>query len=227
MKKDIVKIAIETVPNGYRLQVNGENFMYLTETDLLAGFISHVGLQKNGAMERGTILSGLFYAMLGDEYAEAVTTLKQRVGLLSTNYELTLQKMEDSIRYVNSAMAQIDGMKKKVEFLKSEVDGLAADHTSNCEEIKKAEAKLKDIDKLNDKVKKALTESSSIIDGLNKAKKEIDQHKSGKDAKEKKADDKKAKESEAIKKQSSSRKKNDEAILKEIEEQAKNNPNLK
>ena len=68
-KKELKKILLKTVPNGYSLTVEGTECMYFNETDMLAGFLTHVGLCETANMDRGTILSTLFSAMLGEAYA--------------------------------------------------------------------------------------------------------------------------------------------------------------
>ena len=85
-KKEKLTLSLQTVPYGYVLKVEDQEFMYFNEVDLLAGFLSHVGMGETSPMEKGTILSSLFTAMMGDAYADAVTTLKQRVGLLTSQY---------------------------------------------------------------------------------------------------------------------------------------------
>lgn len=79
MAKTMMEISIVTHPNGYGLTVNGVKYMYFNEADLLAGFIAHVGMQETKPMEKGTILSMILHMMLGQEYAESVDTLKNRI----------------------------------------------------------------------------------------------------------------------------------------------------
>ena len=89
-ERNLMKISLRTVSNGYTLTVDESEFMYFNEVDLLAGFMAHVGLSETGYMDKGAILNTLFSAMMGSAYADSVTTLKQRVGLLSSQYDITI-----------------------------------------------------------------------------------------------------------------------------------------
>ena len=52
MKKEQLKIAIETVPNGYTLTVNGVGYMYYDVDSLIDGFVCRVGMEKKEFMEK-------------------------------------------------------------------------------------------------------------------------------------------------------------------------------
>lgn len=41
-----LRVKVETLPNGYALTVNGEEYMYFNGRELLAGMFYHVGLEK-------------------------------------------------------------------------------------------------------------------------------------------------------------------------------------
>ena len=116
-KKDLSKIKLSTLPNGYALTIDDKEYMYFNEIDLLAGFMGHVGMREVDYADRGTILSSLMSAMLGDTFTDAVATLKQRVSLLSGKYETTMAKMDDAIAYVNNAQNQIDRLEKDIKNL--------------------------------------------------------------------------------------------------------------
>jgi chromosome segregation ATPase len=122
-KKNLPKIKVSMIPNGYALTVEDQEYMYFNEIDLLAGFMGHVGMREVDYADRGTILSSLMSAMLGDTFTDAVATLKQRVSLLSGKYEATMAKMDDAIAYVNSAQNQIERLEKDIQNLQ---DGFKA-----------------------------------------------------------------------------------------------------
>ena len=122
-KKNLRKISLNPLPNGYALTVEGKEYMYFNEIDLTAGFLGHVGMREVDYADRGTILSSLMSAMLGDTFTDAVATLKQRVSLLSGKYETTMAKMDDAIAYVNNAQNQIERLEKDIKNLQ---DGFKA-----------------------------------------------------------------------------------------------------
>lgn len=230
MSKELNKISVQTLPNGYGLEVNGEKYMYFNEVDLLAGFMAHVGLQDNKYMERGTILSCLFSAMMGDAYANAVTTLKQRVGLLTSKYEGTLEQMDRSIEYANQAEKTIAGLTTEVERLREQVKALSSEQKTSKESVDQANRVVTSLLKKSDEVMTSLANSATIMKAIEDTKKvgKGDKSKKGEKKGEEPAETPAADEGTATgKKGKGGRKKNDEAVLRQIEEQAKNNHDIK
>ena len=54
-KKQLTKVSVQTLPNGYSLDVDGKGYMYFTLQELLEGIFVHVGLHKLDWLERDTI----------------------------------------------------------------------------------------------------------------------------------------------------------------------------
>lgn len=54
-KKQLTKISVHTLQNGYSLDVDGKGYMYFTLQELLDGFFVHVGLHKLDWLDRDTI----------------------------------------------------------------------------------------------------------------------------------------------------------------------------
>ncbi len=152
--KEKLNLLLQTVPNGYTLKVDDQEFMYYNEVDLLAGFLTHVGMSYNTPMDKGTILSSLFSAMLGDAYADAVTTLKQRVGLLTTQYTTTISRMDDAINFVTNAEKQISGLAKRIKTTEEAMKATELLHTQNKKEVGETNARLTMIETRVDELKK-------------------------------------------------------------------------
>lgn len=224
MAKNLLKLDVKTLPNGYSLSVEGENYMYFDLTDLLAGFICHVGLQESKPMDKGTILSGLFSAMMGEEYANAVTTLKERVRMLSSRYETTLERMDDSIAYVTAAGKQIDSMKANIEDLDGKIATVQKLQQTVEESVKDAEKKVGNIDKKSEKVLEQLANSATIMKAIEETKKT---KKGEKTAEDDGGSSDPVEGTADVKKTKGSRKKNDEAVIRQLEKKAKKNPNIK
>ena len=238
MPKGLLKIKVETLPNGYSLEVNDESYMYFNEVDLLAGIMSHVGLHQSKPMEQGSILSGLFSVMMGEEYANAVTTLKQRVGLLSSRYETTLEKMDSSVEYVTSASKQIDGFKYQLEKLSDVIKGINEYTEEVKAAVKKAEHKVSELNQKSKKVEESLANSATIMKAIketgSKNKKNDsdpspeDNQQGGSSAGEETAAQKEPdKLSEVPSKRKGARGLRDEKIIEAIRKRAESNPNLK
>ena len=229
--KDAIQVSVQTHPNGYGMEVNGEKFMYFNEVELMAGFMSHVGLGETKSMEKGTILSMLMAAMLGDAYTDAVTTLKQRVGLLTSQYTTTIERMDKAIEYVNQAENTINGLVKRIEDIDQKLKGTEADHANNKKVVEEAKKKLADIEKKADDVYNSLANSATILKAMEDAGKATDgkkgkkTDKDGGDKPSKSTADKTSETTDkpAKGKGKTSRQERDEALMKKLQD----NPNIK
>lgn len=243
-KKELKKILLKNVPNGYSLTVEGTECMYFNETDMLAGFLTHVGLCETANMDRGTILSTLFSAMLGEAYATDVSTLKQRVGLLTSQYNTTIERMDKAIEYVTQAEKTISGLINRIEQIEVQLKATEADHAKNKKVVDETSTKLADIQRRSEQTLNSLANTATILKSLeesaesakgNKASKkgdagDEDGKQPSKSKGKKAAKDKDAEcdgSIEKVKGKSSGRKRNDEAILNAIKAQAEKNPNIK
>jgi cysteinyl-tRNA synthetase len=158
--KDSMQIKVQTLPNGYALTVNGEEFMYFDPVTLLAGFMAHVGLGNSREMEKGSILSVLMSAMMGTAYSDAVETLKQRVAMLSGRYESMIERMDDAVKYVNSAHTQIETMRKTLEQQQNELLGYQ-------QEVLKTKQNNEEMQKRQEVVMDMISNSSTLLKAFN------------------------------------------------------------
>ena len=215
--KDTMEIQVLTHPNGYSLKVNQSEFMYFNLVDLMAGFMAHVGLGESETMDRGTCLSSLMAAMLGDAYTESVTTLKQRVGLLTNQYNTTIERMDKAIEFVAQAEKTITGLLKRLDDLEFQIKGTESEHANNKKVVDGLYKKLSEMDKKSDTIANQLANSATIMKAIEETKKK------GKKT-DKEGCDKPSKSVEVDgKPEKTTRQKRDEAILKKAEE----NPNIK
>jgi len=217
-KKNLQKIKVSTLPNGYALTVEDQEYMYFNEIDLLAGFMGHVGMREVDYADRGTILSSLMSAMLGETFTNAVATLKQRVSLLSGKYETTMAKMDDAIVYVNNAQNQIERLEKDIKNLQ---DGFREALNENNKLKSDTASAFTMINEIQKKCDKAQNELVNIVTVMKSKGEACEGHEPGKsgDADEKSADDGKQKGKRL------SRKDADAKIINAISK--KNNPNIK
>ena len=229
-EENFTRISLQTVPNGYTLMVNDTECMYFNKTDLLAGFLAHVGLQESKNIDNGSILSMLFSAMMGQEYADNVTLLKQRVGLLTSQYQTTIDRMDKAIEYATKAETTISGMMNRLSIIEEKIKGTEQDHAQNKKVVDETAKKLADIKKEADKVNDSLANSATILKAMEEAGDAAKSKKEKAGKKDKKADKNELPatvDEEPKKKGRGGRKKGDAAILKELEKQAKANPNIK
>lgn len=226
-KKEKTMISLQTVTNGYTLNVDGNEFMYYTEIDLLAGFLAHVGIGETTPMEKGTILSSLFSAMLGGAYADAVTTLKQRVALLTSQYTTTIDRMDKAIDYVTQAEKQIDGMTNRIKALEDSLKATDMTNATTKKTVNEANArmtmiigKVSDIEKRAEKVYDKLTDILTTKQTIENLKKEQATEEGVEPSKSKSKSEKPDDDGKKIRK---SRKERDQEIL----EKAKGNKDIK
>ena len=223
-KKNLAKINLSTLPNGYALTVDDQEYMYFNEIDLMAGFMGHVGMREVDYADRGTILSSLMSAMLGDTFTDAVATLKQRVSLLSGKYETTMAKMDDAIVYVNNAQNQIYRLGKDIQNLQ---DGFIAALNDNNKLKSETSSAFTMINEIQKKCDKAQNELANIMTVM-KSKGEADE---GQDAPDKSGEavERSAEPADNGKPKGKkvSRKDKNAKIIEAIENKAKKNQNVK
>ena len=226
-KKEKMAISLQTLPNGYALTIDGEELMYFNEIDLLSGFLAHVGLGDAHPMEKGTILSSLFAAMMGSAYTDAVTTLKQRVALLTTQYNTNIDRMDSAIEYVNQSEKQIEGYKNRIKALEESIKSVDEIYASNKRGVTETNnrltlimTKVSELEKRSDKIFDKLTDILSAQQTIEDAKKKTSKDKSPDEGSEPSKSEKAADDGKKTRK---SRKERDLEIL----EKAKGNKDIK
>lgn len=121
-KKVFKKIVVMTHPNGYSLNIEGEEFMYFNELDLLLGFLSHVGTGNTNDMEKSDLINALFNMMLGQKYTQDVDKLKMTVNRLESRYTDVTAKMQRELEKVKEANERHEKLTKRTEELTKLVD---------------------------------------------------------------------------------------------------------
>lgn len=219
-KKNLPKIKVSTLPNGYALTVEDQEYMYFNEIDLLAGFMGHVGMREVDYADRGTILSSLMSAMLGETFTNAVATLKQRVSLLSGKYETTMAKMDDAIVYVNNAQNQIERLEKDIKSLQ---DGFKAALNENNKLKSDTASAFNMINEIQKKCDETQNELANIMTVM----KFKDEANEGQDVPDKSGDaDGQTANDDKPKGKKVSRKDKNSKIIEAIEKKAKKNQNI-
>lgn len=220
-KKNLSKINLSTLPNGYALTVDGKEYMYFNEIDLMAGFMGHVGMREVDYADRGTILSSLMSAMLGDTFTDAVATLKQRVSLLSGKYETTMAKMDDAIAYVNNAQNQIERLEKDIKSLQDGFKAALNENNKLKSDTASAFNMINEIQKKCDEAQNELSNIATFIKSKGEADEGQDVHDKSGDANGQTANDDKPKGKKV------SRKDKNTKVIEAIEKKAKKNQNIK
>ena len=90
-KQELIAIQVKTLPNGYSLDLEKENFMYYSPMTLLEGMFVHVGMNREGAMTKEEIKALIESVKNGG----IVTKLQAEVNVLKdTIVELRKQVRE-------------------------------------------------------------------------------------------------------------------------------------
>ena len=102
-KQELIDIKVKTLPNGYSVDLEKENFMYYSPMALLEGLFVHVGMNREGAMTK-----------------EEIKTLIEAVkdGGAVTKLQAEVNELKDTITELRK---QIREQKKVIKELSMEV----------------------------------------------------------------------------------------------------------
>ena len=222
MKEVKMQIKVQTLPNGYALTVNGEEFMYFNELDLLAGFNAHVGLADTSVMDKGTILNTLFSMMMGSTYNDAVTSLKNRVGLLSSQYQATIDRMDKACEYVASAEKMVNNMQRRMDDMNSQLKGVEVTNSHFKKKTEELLNKVKNIETRADYVTQEFADLEKAANEKSKEGKQPDpksgENKPNKKEIKSKKEDEPSKSDNPEKKRTGRRNKEADAAVAEVAE---------
>ena len=193
--------------NSYTMTIDGDNYLYFSELDLLLGFIARVGSCNDENADRSTLMNSLFNIMLGEKYTNDIDKLNMTVQRLTEKFNGKIKRLDTEIQRFQNASDEFAQFKKKLE--------------DTTDKIKTMEQSLKEARGPFLEYKHQLVKMQSALTELDKHFKSTSEKVSNSKGKKTK-DDKEPKG-----KGRGGRAKADEAILKEIEKQAEENPNIK
>lgn len=200
-------------PNSYTMTIDGENYLYFSELDLLLGFMARVGTCNDDSADRSTLMNSLFNVMLGEKYANDIDKLNQTVQRTTERYNDKIKKLDNEIHRFKDAADEYEKFKKKLE--------------ETTEKMKKMESSYKEALVPYSEYKYRIAMLESSLERVEKMFKKADLEEKASNSKASKKGKKEKADKEPKSKGRGGRAKADEAILKEIEEQAKENPNIK
>ena len=165
-KKVFKKITVATLPNGYALNYDGQEFMYFNEVDLLAGFMARVGSGKTEDMEKGDILNALFDVMLGEKYARDITKLTTTVERLERKWSDRIEKVEREYARVKEKTEQHDKMKMVLEETTTLVNEMRMGYQEACKPWEEYKSRINDIEKDTQRIETHFKSATTQADGL-------------------------------------------------------------
>lgn len=114
MKKELLNIKIQPLPNGYALTVNKSEYMYFNPKELLEGFIYHVGLEELDEVDSETRHNIIAAAIAWKENGKAIKELVklreeyERIESQNKNFKTKLDRANKTIKKLNNNKNNVD-----------------------------------------------------------------------------------------------------------------------
>jgi hypothetical protein len=93
MKTKLVTIKVETLRNGYALEVNGEKFMYFDAATLLEGMLIRVGMERLDELTRYEIHT-MVEAVKDGSAIKALETQLSLLRDMNTEYQRQIRTLK-------------------------------------------------------------------------------------------------------------------------------------
>ena len=106
IKKELLNIKIQPLPNGYALTVNKSEYMYFNPKELLEGFIYHVGLEELDEVDNETRLDIIAASLTWKENGEAIKELiKQKK--INEKLENANKRLQNNIKRLEMKFGKV------------------------------------------------------------------------------------------------------------------------
>lgn len=109
-KKQLMKVSVQTLPNGYSLDVDGKGYMYFTLQELVEGIFVHVGLHKLDWLERDTITDLMTACATWPKEGDAI----QEAARLTAQMEAMQQSRTKDASTIATLKKQLASTSKKL-----------------------------------------------------------------------------------------------------------------
>ena len=93
MEKNLLTIKVETLRNGYALEVNGEKFMYFDASTLLEGMLIRVGMERLDELTRYEIHT-MVEAVKDGSAIKALETQLSLLRDMNTEYQRQIRTLK-------------------------------------------------------------------------------------------------------------------------------------
>lgn len=93
MEKNLMTIKVETLRNGYALEVNGEKFMYFDASTLLEGMLIRVGMERLDELTRYEIHT-MVEAVKDGSAIKALETQLSLLRDMNTEYQRQIRTLK-------------------------------------------------------------------------------------------------------------------------------------
>lgn len=229
-KSKKLKINVSTLPNGYCLKIDEQEYMYFNVMELLAGFMVHVGMQKTDYQDKGDILTMLFQTMVGHEWEHTITSLNSRVKDLEDRLGRTISHLEQTAKTGDLIEPRINKLDEAIKTLHENLEKQKKENRQSLMDVRESSQTAKETAAEFKKQSKELKANIATIDkyasNVRKICKDAEVHTKTVEILERRLENIFNTIENNAKKSGGSRKKNDAAVLAEIERQSKENPNI-
>ena len=224
------KIQVSTLPNGYCLKIDEQEYMYFNAMELLAGFMVHIGLQKTDYADKSNILTMLFQTMVGQEWENTITSLNSRVHDLEDRLGRTINHLEQTAKTGDRMEPRINELGEAIKSLSENLEKQKKDNRQSLMDVRESSQTAKEtaaeFKKESKELKANIATIEKYINSVRKMSKDAEVHTKTVELLERRLENVLNTIEKTAKKSTGSRKKNDAAVLAEIERQSKENPNI-
>lgn len=106
MAKNLLDINVQTVPNGYVLDLENKSYMYYNLSELLDGFIYHVGLEELDEVDNETRRDIITASLIWKESGEAIKELiKQKK--INEKLENANKRLQNNIKRLEMKFGRV------------------------------------------------------------------------------------------------------------------------
>ena len=109
-KKQFTKVSVQTLPNGYSLDVDGKGYMYFTIQELVEGIFVHVGLHKLDWLDSDTITDLMTACATWPKEGDAI----QQAARLTAQVEALQQSRTKDASTIATLKDQLANTSKKL-----------------------------------------------------------------------------------------------------------------
>ena len=138
-KKQFIKVSVQTLPNGYSLDVDGKGYMYFTIQELMEGIFVHVGLHKLDWLDSDTITDLMTACAIWPKEGDAI----QEAARLTAQVEALQQGRNKDASTIATLKNQLASTSKKLADTKEKLARfLSEEKHVECKKQPKGESKI-------------------------------------------------------------------------------------
>lgn len=179
-KQEKRQIKVSTLPNGYALTIDGQEYMYFNQMDLLAGFMVHIGLHEAQYMENGNILTMLFQTMVGQEWEKNITSMRSRIKDMEDNLGRTIAHLEQTAKVGDRLEPRINELNETIRSLNENIENQKAENRKALMDVRETSQTAKstsaEFKKETKTMKDCISKLKKASDEIKKMKEQADKH---------------------------------------------------